>query len=265
MDASEQAAEQLMRMTLSGSEVALKVTGSMAKNVAVAIAAGISSQEQTKGKTRLATMLKSGKELSVFQIKNKDLKAFATEAKRYGVLYFVVKNPKADENTPIDIMVKAEDASKLNRILTKLDIARVDAGDVAKVVHDIEAERTAKVPDAPDIGVEDKDEAAKLMEALLGKPIKAEPEKTADPLVKTPEVTKTPSEPTSGRKSHSVKATTERERAKPERKSVKAEIEEIKRDRAEVSDAAPQKTQAPKTQHQQPATRRGKETSRKAR
>jgi hypothetical protein len=251
-------------MTLAGSEVALKVTGSLAKNVAVALAAGVSSQEKTKGKTRLATMLKSGKELTVFQLKQKDLKVFAEEAKKYGVLYVVVKETKGDENSTIDLMVKAEDASKLNRILKKLNIGSVDKETVAKVVHDIESERAAKTPDTTEIGVEDKDKAARLMEELLGKPVKVEPEKTADPLVKTPEV-EIPSEPTSGRKPRSEKATTDRGKQPGERASVKAEIDGIKRDRAEKAEPDKPKTQAVPVKHQQPTPKRGHDTTRKAR
>ena len=41
-------------------------------------------------------MLKSGKELKVFQLKQDDLKRFALEAKRYGVLYTLVK-PESKE------------------------------------------------------------------------------------------------------------------------------------------------------------------------
>lgn len=44
-----------------------------------------------KGKARLDSLLKSGKELKVFAIRHEDLKKFCEEAKRYGVLYSVLK------------------------------------------------------------------------------------------------------------------------------------------------------------------------------
>ena len=37
-------------------------------------------------------MIKSGKELKVFSIPNKDLKKFTEQAKRYGVLYCVLNS-----------------------------------------------------------------------------------------------------------------------------------------------------------------------------
>ena len=47
-------------------------------------------------------MIKSGKELKVFSIPQKDLKKFTEQAKRYGVLYCVLrdKNTKG-ENAPV--------------------------------------------------------------------------------------------------------------------------------------------------------------------
>lgn len=40
-------------------------------------------EQKTKGKARLTNMIKSGKELKVFTIPNKDLKKFTEQAKRY--------------------------------------------------------------------------------------------------------------------------------------------------------------------------------------
>lgn len=71
-------------------------------------------------------MIKSGKELKVFSIPNKDLKKFTEQAKRYGVLYCVLrdKNTKGD-NVPIDIIARAEDASKFRESLRDLNSARL--------------------------------------------------------------------------------------------------------------------------------------------
>ena len=78
-------------------------------------------------RTRLTNMIKSGKELKVFSIPNKDLKKFTEQAKRYGVLYCVLrdKNTKGD-NVPIDIIARAEDASKIQRIVERFELGKVD-------------------------------------------------------------------------------------------------------------------------------------------
>ena len=91
MSYSGDAAEQVVRMTLEGAEVAAKITGAGAKELAVLLYAILRDQKKTKGKTRLANMLRSGKELKVFAVKDTDLQRFCQEAKKYGVLYCVEK------------------------------------------------------------------------------------------------------------------------------------------------------------------------------
>ena len=89
MNNSGDAAEQVVRLSLEGTEVALKLTGSAAKNIAAAIYAVLKNKDKSKikGRQRLTAMLKSGKELKVFTVSEEHLKQFATEAKRYGVVY----------------------------------------------------------------------------------------------------------------------------------------------------------------------------------
>lgn len=92
------AAEQVVRLSLEGFEVAAKLSGAAAKNIAVLLVSVLKQEQKTKGKARLTNMIKSGKELKVFSIPNKDLKKFTEQAKRYGVLYCVLrdKNTKGD-------------------------------------------------------------------------------------------------------------------------------------------------------------------------
>lgn len=81
--------------------------------------------KKIKGRTNLDNMLKSGKELKVFAIHHSDLEKFCTEAKHYGVLYSVLKE-KNNTDGIVDIMVRAEDASKISRMVDKLDLATID-------------------------------------------------------------------------------------------------------------------------------------------
>lgn len=93
MNNSGDAAEQVVRLSLEGVEVALKLSGSAAKNIAAAIYAVMKNRDKNKikGRQRLTAMLKSGKELKVFTISEEHLKQFATEAKRYGVVYCALR------------------------------------------------------------------------------------------------------------------------------------------------------------------------------
>ena len=89
MNTGGEAAEQIVRMSLEGFEVAAKITGAGAKNIAILLYSILKEEKKTKGKARLTSMLRSGKELKVFTVKSGDLKKFTQEAKKYGVLYCV--------------------------------------------------------------------------------------------------------------------------------------------------------------------------------
>lgn len=129
MTSGGETADQAVRMTLQGIEVAANVAlnagGTAAKSLAVTLYAILTDKKKVKGKTRLQSMLKSGKELKVFAIRHEDLKVFCDEAKRYGVLYSVLKE-KNNTDGIVDIMVRAEDASKISRIVDKFELATVD-------------------------------------------------------------------------------------------------------------------------------------------
>ena len=129
---SGDAAEQIVRISLEGTEVALKLTGSAAKNIAAMLYAVLKNRDKnkTKGRQRLTAMLKSGKELKVFTVSEEHLKQFATEAKRYGVVYCALRGKEKSADGMVDIMVRAEDASKINRIVERFKLAAVNAASI---------------------------------------------------------------------------------------------------------------------------------------
>ena len=79
MTNSGDAAEQVVGLSLEGTEVALRLTGSAAKNIAAALYTIYKDRDtrKIKGQQKLTSMLKSGKELKVFTITDKNLKTFA--------------------------------------------------------------------------------------------------------------------------------------------------------------------------------------------
>lgn len=129
MSYSGDAAEQVVRMTLESGEVAVKLAGEGAKQLAILLYAVLRDQKKTRGKTRLTNMLRSGKELKVFAVKDADLQKFCKAAKKYGVLYCVLKDRDAKDGIT-DIMVRAEDASKINRIFERYGLSTVDMASV---------------------------------------------------------------------------------------------------------------------------------------
>ena len=255
MNTGGEAAEQVVRMSLEGFEVAAKITGAGAKNIAILLYSILKEEKKTKGKARLTNMLRSGKELKVFTVRKGDLPKFTQEAKKYGVLYCVLADRKnKDPNAEVDVIARAEDASKISRIVERFDLASVDT---ASIVTEAEKSRDAKgtkdgQPE-PDIGVEEKAEKDKLLDALMGKPVQKE-ENAPNPSVAKTE--KSPlSEPTSEQPRKSAEGAT---MTKDEKPSVREELRKIKKSRREKS---PDRAKpAGKTEHKQPQRKKPKKT-----
>ena len=293
MNTGGEAAEQIVRMSLEGFEVAAKITGAGAKNIAILLYSILKEEQKTKGKARLTNMLRSGKELKVFTVKSGDLKKFTQEAKKYGVLYCVLADRgNKDPNAEVDVIARAEDASKISRIVERFNLASVDT---ASIVNEAEKSKGAKgkpkgekgkPKDAktagekdtgaengqpePDIGVQEKAEKDRLMDALMGKPIKKEENAPNPSLAKTE---KSPlSEPTLKQQRKSAEGAT---MTKAEKPSVREELRKIKEGRKEQeADVSPAKEKssdrakkppAGKTEHKQPQKRKQKPKSKGAR
>lgn len=122
-------ADQIVRYSLEGTEIALKLSGAAAKNFAIFVYTILKDQHKTRGKTRLVRMLKEGKPLKFFTVPEDKMREFAREAKRHGLLFV----PMRDKQKPgvIEIAVFAQDAAKINRIMDRmcLDFVKATAGD----------------------------------------------------------------------------------------------------------------------------------------
>lgn len=134
MNTSGDAAEQIVRLSLEGVEVAARITGSGAKNLAVLLATILKEEQKTMGKARLTNMIRSGKPLTVFSIQQKDLEQFCKQSKQYGILYCVVKNKyEKDGKELVDVIARQEDAPKINRVVQNFKLASVD---ISKIMED---------------------------------------------------------------------------------------------------------------------------------
>ena len=285
MNTGGEAAEQIVRMSLEGFEVAAKITGAGAKNIAILLYSILKEEQKTKGKARLTNMLRSGKELKVFTVKSGDLKKFTQEAKKYGVLYCVLADRgNKDPNAEVDVIARAEDASKISRIVERFNLASVDAASIVTEAEKSKREKnkpkdaktekdTKNVKDGqpePDIGVQEKAEKDRLMDALMGKPVQKEENAPNPSLAKTE---KSPlSEPTLKQQRKPAEGAT---MAKTEKPSVREELRKIKEGRKEQeAGVSPAKEKSPdrakkqpagKTEHKQPQKRKRKPKSKGAR
>ena len=285
MNTGGEAAEQIVRMSLEGFEVALHRLHAAGSRWGHQLYSILKEEKKTKGKARLTNMLRSGKELKVFTVKRGDLQKFTQEAKKYGVLYCVLADRKnKDPNAEVDVIARAEDASKISRIVERFNLASVDT---ASIVTEAEKSRDAKdTKDAkngkeakdtkdgqpePDIGVQEKAEKEKLMDALMGKPTQKEES------APNPSVAKTGKSPLSEPTSEQPKKSAEGATMTKEKPSVKEELRKIKESRKEqeadtssdldkssASDRA-KKPPAGKTEHKQPQKRKRKPKSKEMR
>ena len=119
MSTSGEAADQMAREALQFSEVAIKLTALGFKNSLALALAYAKENPKVRGKTSLDRILRENKELKVIPIKTEDVSQFKEYARQYGVLFAVIKD-KSAQGEKVDIMFKAEDVSKLNRIYEQL-------------------------------------------------------------------------------------------------------------------------------------------------
>ena len=128
--------------------MALRLSGMAAKNFALFVYAVLKDQKKTHGKTRLVRMLREQRPFKFFNVPTENMKEFATEAKTHGLLYVPIRNKqKADR---IEVVVFADDASKVQRIFDNLglDAVKAQAGE-ATISSIQEQEKQAPAALAP--------------------------------------------------------------------------------------------------------------------
>lgn len=150
MNYGAEPADQVVRYSLEGTEVALRLSGSAAITFAKFVAAVLKDQKKVHGKTRLVRLLREGKPLKFFSVEKERMREFAHEAKMHGLLFV----PMRDKTDPdhIEIAILADDASKVNRIFDRLQLDVVDTGmgeAVDEVAQDMEVVPTEAPPDTP--------------------------------------------------------------------------------------------------------------------
>lgn len=218
MNSSGEAAEQVVRLYLEGVEVAVKITGEAARNVTALLIAALKQPDKSKGKTRLSKMLKSGKELKVFSIPQKYLEKFTKAAKKYGVLYTVLKDKTVkSENAPIDIIARAEDASKIQRIIERFELSNVDK---ASIISQSEKELTEQAKKEKQVPEKDKSDIV-IEKAMQTAVAKEETEKS------NPDVAKTDKDPPSEQNSKDRQTLSDKGVAK--KPSIREKLDEYKR------------------------------------
>lgn len=209
-------AQEVVSIYIEVLKEGFKITGVASKHIAVMLYTMMKDKKQTKGKTRLTNMLKTGKSLKIFTIKAEDLKKFSQEAKKYGVLYCALadkKNSKIDGL--VDILVREEDASKVNRIAERFNFA-----DVATIEKELELQKEKERNELKQPKTKEK----MIADALFEKPKPVENE------IPTPSNTNDTEEKSLSEISSNIKQSDNKKIENGQKKSVKKELQEIEKE-----------------------------------
>ena len=137
---SGDAADEVVRIALEGTEVAVRLAGSGVKNLAALLVAWSKKEKKPYGKTSMMKLLKSGDELQVITLNKEQYRQFKSEARRK-VLYAPFLNTKSD-NGEIEMVISSKSISLVNHILKKIGY-----GEPAK--QESEPSEEAKKNDTP--------------------------------------------------------------------------------------------------------------------
>lgn len=171
-EAAEQIVNMATNVTVKGVECLTNLAGRGALSLATFLIAALKDEKRTSGKARMRAF--NGKPTKVFAIKAKDLKLFAEEAKKYGVLYAAVINKKQPDGI-VDVVVNANDAARVNRITERFALSTID---VEKIRADIMKAREEKAKQdavyerttpSAEKGVHTVDE--NTLDAMMAKPV----------------------------------------------------------------------------------------------
>ena len=245
------AADQIVRYSLDGVDHGLRLSGTLAKHLAVFVAAVLKDQKKTRGKTRMVRMLKENKPLKFFTLPSDRLREFCSEGRKRGLLYVIIRDKKNPEMS--EVMVFADDAAKVNRVMDKMNLDFVRS-EVGEAVHEVTAgmeapeteavQETVQMPEGEvQFEISDLDEAFQVGDMDFSEEEKNQnhPEKEFSEPENFIPVQEEGEENLSGSSLHSRNISTGQEKGtdagqrEQERPSVRRELENIKREKAEES------------------------------
>ena len=155
MSQGSDAAEQMVKETMIISETAAKLAGLGAKNLAVLLTLYLREEHPFKGEANLKKLLKEGKEIRVFCLDKDSLAEFKQHAKDYGIVYSALKQ-KNDDSRIVDVLMKAEDTPRVNRILEKMNYPlpneEREQKEDEQAKKSVSAARSEKASSEPSIG-----------------------------------------------------------------------------------------------------------------
>ena len=118
MTNSGDAAETVVRVMLTGTEITLRLTASATKNL-LALAVALAKQhKQISGKTNMKKMLKDTRDIRVFPMTRAQYRTFQKKAKPFRLLYASIRD--RDSSGQIDLVLPATELDRANLVFEKM-------------------------------------------------------------------------------------------------------------------------------------------------
>ena len=114
-----EAADQMVRMMLSGTEVAVRLSGSALKNMLALTMALASNRKTLSGKVNMGKMLRETRDLRRFPMTPEQYKQFQKLAKKHKLLFSVIKD-KDDKGKVLDVILPVTELDRANAIFERI-------------------------------------------------------------------------------------------------------------------------------------------------
>ena len=114
-----EAADQMVRMMLSGTEVMVRLSGSALKNMLALTMALASNRKVLSGKVNMGKMLRETRDLRRFPMTPEQYKQFKKLAKKHKLLFSVIKD-KDGKGKLIDVILPVTELERANAIFERI-------------------------------------------------------------------------------------------------------------------------------------------------
>lgn len=188
-----EAADQMVRMMLSGTEVAVRLSGSALKNLLALTMALASNRKTLSGKVNMGKMLRETRDLRRFPMTPQQYKQFQKLAKKHKLLFSVIKD-KDDKGKLMDVILPVTELDRANAIFERIlytlppEPERKPVKPLQKG-HEVFRERQAPEREAPE------QVQVKRQEQPRDKPRERQPPERRTPVLKPQEAPVRPPQP----------------------------------------------------------------------
>ena len=114
-----EAADQMVRMMLSGTEVMVRLSGSALKNMLALTMALASNRKVLSGKVNMGKMLRETRDLRRFPMTPQQYKQFQKLAKKHKLLFSVIRD-KDDKGKLMDVILPVTELDRANAIFERI-------------------------------------------------------------------------------------------------------------------------------------------------